>query len=105
MYKTVKQAKTSINHRYVSEGETIETKMQRVKNNGEPSTDGAPLIYTPRAEGVLPGYNIRTDRWDVALDAMDKINKSAIAKRNQAKVIDHPAKPNDGGAESTEGTK
>ena len=30
------------------EGETIETKVNRIVNNGEPIKDGAPIIYTER---------------------------------------------------------
>lgn len=62
-------------------GETIESKVRRIVNNKEPITDGAPLIYTERKDGLKPEYDIRTDRWEVAVDAMDKVAKSAIAKR------------------------
>ena len=41
-------------------GESIETKVNRIVNNGEPITDGAPIIYTERKDGVLPEYDIRT---------------------------------------------
>lgn len=52
-------------------------------NNNEPITDGAPLIYTDRKDGVDPAHNIRTDRWDLALDMTDSITKQAIAKRTE----------------------
>ena len=32
-----------------------------------------PIIYTPSNEEVAPAYNIRTDKWEVAIDAMSKI--------------------------------
>lgn len=63
------------------EGETIEKKIRRIVNNKEPLTDGAPLAYTDRKDGVLPAYNIKTDRWEVAIDAMDVVQKSEQAKR------------------------
>ena len=63
------------------EGESIETKVNRILINKEPIQDGAPLIYTKRQDGVLPGYNIRTDRFDVAIEAMDKVSKSKLTKR------------------------
>lgn len=70
------------------EGETIEKKVERILENKEPITDGAPEIYTERKDGVLPGYNIRTDRWEIANDAMHRVNKSGIAGReNIGKVI------------------
>ena len=44
------------------EGEQIEEKVRRIVNNNEPITDGAPIIFTEKKDGVLPEYNIRTDR-------------------------------------------
>ena len=79
-------------------GETIEQKMERIINNKEPLSgkDGAPLIYTERKEGVRASTNIRTDRWEIALDATDKIAKSYKARREER------AKAPDGGAEPTQ---
>lgn len=77
------------------EGETIETKVNRIVNNGEPIKDGAPIIYTERKDGVLPEYDIRTDRWDVAIEAMDKVNMDRMAKRkNKPDVTEVPDKKN-----------
>lgn len=67
----------------ISEGESIEQKVRRVVENKEPISDGAPIIYTEKKEGVLPQFNIRTDKWDIALDAMDKVQASRIAKSKQ----------------------
>lgn len=83
MYNKTKPTKTSIKVNESYKGETIEQKMNRVVNNKEPITDGAPIIFTDRKDGVLPAYDIRTDRWDVAIDAMDKVSKTQIAKREQ----------------------
>ena len=44
--------------------------------NNEPIGETAPLIYTPRKDGVIAAYDIRTDKWDIALDAMSKVNKT-----------------------------
>ncbi len=69
------------------EGETIEQKMERVLENKEPITDGAPEIFTEKKNGVGAAYNIRTDRWEIACEAMDKVSGSIQAKReNQAKM-------------------
>jgi len=69
------------------EGETIENKVDRVTLDGEAIKDGAPYVYTERKEGVIPAYNIRTDRWDVAMDAMSVVNKSKITKNESWKTI------------------
>ena len=67
----------------IYEGESIETKCARILQNKEPITDTAPIIYTAKEDGVLPAYNIRTDRFDIAMDAYDKITRSS-AKKEQA---------------------
>lgn len=74
------------NYEYMS-GEAIETKVKRITENNEPITDGAPIIYTNRDDGVLPSYNIRTDRWDIAQEAMDAVNQANLAKsKNYGKI-------------------
>lgn len=83
MYKKNKCRKSSIKRNTSYQGETIETKVARITNNKEPISDGAPLIYTERKDGVQPGYDIRTDRFEVAVEAMDKVSKSNMAKRER----------------------
>lgn len=85
-------------------GDTIEGKVRKIVERKEPITDGAPLIYTERKDGVQPSFNIRTDRFEVAVDAMDVVHKSHIAKREaRGKVV--PMEPKkDGGAESIQDT-
>ena len=58
------------------EGESLELKIDRMTQNNEPIGDSAPLIYTARKDGVIAAYDIRTDKWDIALDAMEKVNKT-----------------------------
>ena len=55
-------------------GETLIKKIQRILDENEPLTDGAPMIYTPKQAGVREDCNIRTDKWALAMDAMDKVN-------------------------------
>lgn len=87
MYKYKTSTRTSLNINNSTEGERIEQKVERVTVNKEPIKDGAPLIYTERADGVIAGYDIRTDRFEIALDAMDNVSKSHRAKReNKAEM-------------------
>lgn len=79
--KTATNGTIKVNESYV--GETIEQKIYRITNNKEPIKDGAPLIYTDRSEGVKPEYDIRTDRWEVAIEAMSTVDKSYKAQREQ----------------------
>lgn len=55
-------------------GETLTKKIQRILDENEPLTDGAPMIYTPKQAGVREDCNIRTDKWALAMDAMDRVN-------------------------------
>lgn len=83
------------------EGELIEQKVARITEAGDPIKDGAPLIYTDRKDGVLPAYDIRTDRFEVAADAMNKIHADEAAKTDggPGKVVDLN-KPKEGGNKS-----
>lgn len=55
-------------------GETLIKKIQRILDENEPLTDGAPMIYTPKQEGVRNDCDVRTDKWALAMAAMDKVN-------------------------------
>lgn len=61
-------------------GEEIITKVRRILDENEPLTDGAPLIYTPKERGVVPEYNIRTDKWQIAMGAMDRISEFKLSE-------------------------
>jgi hypothetical protein len=102
----------------IVEGEPIEWKIERAMSNNEPITDGAPEIFTERKDGVNAAYNIRTDRFEIAAEAMDKVSGSIQAKRDakasiskskeeakkEAKVVDLKV-DNVSEAKSTEGGK
>lgn len=83
MYKVPKFVETSLELYDVQEGETIEQKIERIVNNKEPIKDGAPLLYTERREGIRPSTNIRTDRFEIAVEAADRIAKSYMARREE----------------------
>lgn len=58
--------------------EPREVKLRKIIN-GESNNmeDGVfPTIYTEKKDGVQPEFDIRTDRFEVAIDAIDKINQS-----------------------------
>lgn len=78
--KTAKSRKGCIdNPNLTYEAEPREVKLRKIIS-GEASNmeDGVfPTIYTEKKDGVQPEYDIRTDRFEVAIDAIDKINQSA----------------------------
>jgi len=81
MYRHRITQKTNITRNVSTEGELIEQKVERIMVNKEPIEDGAPVIHTERKFGVLPEYDIRTDRFDLALEATGHIERSAKIKR------------------------
>ncbi|AXH76221.1 MAG: hypothetical protein [Microviridae sp.] len=83
MYRKAIFEETTMHLENKMEGETIEDKVNRLVQNKEPIKDGVPIIFTDRKDGVNQAYNIRTDRWEVAVDAMERLAKSKIAKRDE----------------------
>lgn len=81
MYKHNQLNETSLKVNESFEGERIETKVQRMTENKEPITDGAPPIYTERSEGVNPLTDIRTDKWEYMNEAMEAATGAAYEKR------------------------
>ena len=77
--KTAKNRKGCIDDPNLTyEAEPREVKLRKIIS-GEASNmeDGVfPTIYTEKKDGVRPEYDIRTDRFEVAIDAIDKINQS-----------------------------
>lgn len=78
--KTAKSRRGYINDPNLTyQAEPREVKLRKIIN-GEANNmeDGVfPTIYTEKKDGVQPEFDMRTDRFEVAIDAMDKINQSA----------------------------
>ena len=81
--KTARSRRGCINEPNLTyQAEPREVKLRKIisgeANNME---DGVfPTIYTEKKDGVQPEFDIRTDRFEIALDAMDKINQSAASQ-------------------------
>ena len=83
----------------------MEIKVRRIVENKEPTNDPLKTLhYQERKAGVEAAYNPRTDRWDIAIEALDKGTKSKYAQREANMKI---VKKDDGGEndQSTETTK
>lgn len=81
--KTVRNRRGCIdNPNLTYQAEPREVKLRKIIN-GEANNmeDGVfPTIYTEKKDGVRPEFDIRTDRFEVAIDAIDKINQSAASQ-------------------------
>lgn len=80
--KRVHINKTIIKGNSPFEGESIEEMLRRTTVTNEPIDASAPIIYTERKDGVQPQFDIRTDRFEVAQSAMDKVTATLIAQRD-----------------------
>ena len=79
----------SVNESY--EAETLEQKIEKIMSSKEPIDETAPIIYTERKNGINPAHDVRTDRFNLALEAMDIETKNRIAT-NEEKFKDVPDK-------------
>lgn len=86
--KTARNKRGCINNPDLTyQAEPREVKLRKIIS-GESSNmeDGVfPTIYTEKKDGVLPEYDIRTDRFEVAIDAIDKINQSVATQIAKSK--------------------
>lgn len=93
--KTAKSRKGWIdNPNLAYQAEPREVKLRKIIN-GESSSmeDGVfPTIYTEKKDGVQPEFDIRTDRFEIAIDAIDKINQSIANKIAKSKGETEAAK-------------
>lgn len=68
------------------EAEPLEVKLRKATEEKKPIEAVAPMIYTEKSKGVIPEYDIRTDRFEIAQTAMEKLNsvKFADIAKNEA---------------------
>lgn len=70
------------------EAKPLERVLEEVTTMNQPIEMDAPLIYTERKDGVRAQYDIRTDRFEIGADAMNKIATELQNRRNK-KVEDN----------------
>lgn len=74
----IKKYHSKIQRKPDEQGKSIEEEIRQATASKSPIESIAPEIYTPLKDGVLPQYDIRTDRQEIALEATEKMNKSEI---------------------------
>lgn len=70
------------------EGESLEEMIRRQQQTKEAIDDSAPMIYTPKKDGVIPEYDPRTDRQETAIDALDKFHKTKTMEVDDEPTLD-----------------
>lgn len=63
------------------EAESLERELERKLNNNEPIEGDRPMIYSERKDGVIPEYDIRTDKHEIAVMGMDYVARKALKDR------------------------
>lgn len=88
MYKRNKHKNSGIKSYEVEKGvRTLEQKIEVIVSNKEPIQAETPEIFQERNAGVEAAYNIRTDRWDIAADGMDVVERNRAAKRDAMHIV------------------
>lgn len=83
----------------IKQGQSIEEQMRIALRSGEPIQATARIEYSERKDGVLPQFDIRTDRFEYARMATDKVHASqAAARQAQDFPTDKPLVPEENGA-------
>lgn len=91
-----------INRNESVEGKCIEEMIEFQKEGNTVEMGTASLFYTIKEDGVHALGNIRSDRHQLAQDALDTVEKSRVAKRDAYRV---EMKKRAEGGQSTEGTQ
>ena len=102
-YKTIEQDKETICTTEAFIGQSLEEKVYQAVNSKAPIEAVAPMVYTERKDGVLPETNIRTDRFEIAQEAMTTIANGVREKRAKRILEGSADKPdtNSGSPEPT----
>lgn len=81
MFKKNKHQTTDLQVNESVVAESIELRVKRLLNNKEPIQNEATLQYTSAKDGVRPEHDIRTDKWEIAVEQMDKVIQMKHTKR------------------------
>lgn len=91
---SISRAVYETNPQYVAE--KLENKIEKMMNGGEVILQEKEPIYTPKKTGVLAETDIRTDRFEQALDSVIATHKSYETRMQAAiknKEVDDSGEP------------
>jgi len=101
-YKKVTIKNNSVKVNQSTDGEPLEVKLERILESKEPIPSSVPLMYAERNAGVNPATDIRTDRFETAIEATTMQAKTYQTRRQE--LAKGRQKPEDGKPESIQGT-
>lgn len=86
-YKTIKRKGQITTTEFLREGQSIEEIMRINTANKVQPVAMLPEMYQERGDGIDPITDIRTDKFEMALDAMDKVTRAhLLASQNKDKL-------------------
>lgn len=98
MRKKVTKWRTSLEINQSYQAEPLCQKLKKIINEKGKIDDSAPIVYTNKKDGVLPAYDIRTDRFEVARKGVEQLGKYYATKAAQNENT--PTGNSEGGKES-----
>lgn len=78
--KTNKETQTQISRNETYSAEPLLVKIRRMAETNEPIAAETTRIYTDKKMGVMAAYDIRADKFDIAMAAQDKYQAAMTAK-------------------------
>lgn len=72
-----------INRNESFEAESIEQMLRKAKEGESIELGGKELLYTEKKDGVLPATNIRADKWEIAQEALDTVERTRAVKEKE----------------------
>lgn len=79
--KKIKFPHTQMNtQENLREGQSIEEKMRIIIQTKEPIKCTTSKIYQKKSDGVAPECDIRTDRFDIAVEAMNQVAVNELSE-------------------------
>lgn len=92
MIRNTINTKTSLRVNQAFAGESIEKSIARMINNGEQWEANTILerVYTERKDGVLPETNIRSDAFEMAIQAVNQKIENHIKERTKRHFPEEP---------------
>lgn len=100
-YKRLVKEKRLLHVNKTYKAESLMTKIRKMLANKEPIEDEIETVYTNKKDGVMPAYDIRTDRWEIAQEAVGKMYNAELAEYLKSQNV----QPNNGEADSGEKTE
>lgn len=80
MYKQTSFSGGLINTDNTYEAKSLMCQLRKITEEQTPIEETAPIIYTNKKDGVLKEYDIKTDRFEVAMEAMGKMRSAELTE-------------------------